>query len=89
MGLAAKDMTAYAQYQSVRAMRDASQQEGGLVGLGAGVALGNQMVNTIQQTQNSEKKDPVTEIKKYKELLDMGAITQEEFEEKKKQLLAL
>lgn len=27
------------------------------------------------------------EIKKYKELLDMGAITQEEFEEKKRQLL--
>lgn len=89
MGLAAKDMATYAQYQSVRAMRDASQQKGGLAGLGAGVAWGNQMVNTIQQTQNLEKKDPVTEIKKYKELLDMGAITQEEFDEKKKQLLAL
>ena len=31
--------------------------------------------------------DVVSEIKKYKELLDMGAITQEEFEAKKKQLL--
>ena len=29
------------------------------------------------------------ELKKYKELLDMGAITQEEFDEKKKQLLGL
>lgn len=29
------------------------------------------------------------EIKKYKELLDIGAITQEEFEQKKKQLLGL
>lgn len=29
------------------------------------------------------------EIKRYKELLDMGAITQEEFEAKKKQLLGL
>lgn len=28
-------------------------------------------------------------IKKYKELLDMGAITQEEFDEKKKQLLGM
>ena len=27
------------------------------------------------------------ELKKYKELLDVGVITQEEFEEKKKQLL--
>jgi len=32
---------------------------------------------------------PADEIKKYKELLDMGAITQEEFEAKKKQLLNL
>lgn len=29
------------------------------------------------------------EIKKFKELLDMGAITQEEFDAKKKQLLGL
>ena len=31
----------------------------------------------------------VDELKKYKELLDSGIITQEEFEEKKKQLLQL
>lgn len=89
MGLAAQDMTTYAQYQSVRAMRDASKQEGGLAGLGAGLALGNQMVNNIQQSQHEDKKDPVAEIKKYKELLDSGVITQEEFDKKKKQLLDL
>lgn len=33
--------------------------------------------------------DPYEEIKKVKELLDMGIITQEEFDEKKKQLLGL
>lgn len=32
---------------------------------------------------------PADEIKKYKELLDMGAISQEEFETKKKRLLNL
>lgn len=32
---------------------------------------------------------PIEEIKKYKELLDMGIITQEEFDVKKKQLLGL
>ena len=89
MGLVSKDMATYAQYQSVRAMRDASKQEGGLAGLGAGVALGNQMVNTIQQSEKDESKDPVMEIKKYKELLDSGIITQEEFDTKKKQLLDL
>ncbi len=89
MGLVSKDMATYAQYQSVRAMRDASKQEGGLAGLGAGVALGNQMVNTIQQSEKDKSKDPVMEIKKYKELLDSGIITQEEFDTKKKQLLDL
>ncbi len=34
-------------------------------------------------------KSSADELKKYKELLDMGAITQEEFDEKKKQLLNL
>ena len=29
------------------------------------------------------------ELKQYKELLDMGAITQEEYDQKKKQLLGL
>lgn len=32
---------------------------------------------------------PADEIKKYKELLDMGVLTQEEFDAKKKQLLGL
>ncbi len=89
IGLASKDMATYAQYQSVRAMRDASKQEGGLAGIGAGVALGNQMVSNIKQLQKEDKNDPILEIKKYKELLDTGIITQEEFEIKKKQLLDL
>ena len=33
--------------------------------------------------------DAADEIRKYKELLDMGAITQEEFDAKKRQLLGL
>ena len=33
MGIASKDMKNYVQYQSIRAMRDASRQEVGLVGL--------------------------------------------------------
>lgn len=44
------------------------------------------------QPQNSAAvpaASPIEEIKKYKELLDMGIITQEEFDVKKKQLLGL
>ena len=44
----------------------------------------NQVNNTPAPTTS-----PVEEIKKYKELLDMGIITQEEFDIKKKQLLGL
>ena len=37
----------------------------------------------------SSSPSPAEEIKKYKELLDMGIITQDEFDSKKKQLLNL
>ena len=42
----------------------------------------NNQVTTMTQKNNIEL------IKQYKELLDMGAITQEEYEEKKKDLLS-
>ena len=35
------------------------------------------------------EKDPIEEVKKFKELLDLGAITQDEFDAKKKELLGL
>lgn len=43
----------------------------------------------ISATQSSPAADPLDEIKKLKDLLDIGAITQEEFDAKKKQLLNL
>lgn len=39
------------------------------------------------EPENEPSKDKFTEIKKYKELLDLGIITQEEFDQKKKELL--
>ena len=41
------------------------------------------------QNQQAIQVSAADELKKYKELLDMGAITQEEFDAKKKQLLGL
>ena len=38
---------------------------------------------------DSSKADAIEEVKKYKELLDEGILTQEEFDAKKKQLLSL
>ena len=43
----------------------------------------------VYQPKRIRDPECVEELKKYKELLDMGAITQEEFDEKKKQLLGL
>lgn len=41
------------------------------------------------ETQSQDNNDAVTQIKKFKELLDIGAITEEEFNTKKKELLNL
>lgn len=50
--------------------------------------VNNDDVESIEKTQNTSS-DPYEEIKKAKELLDIGIITQEEFDNKKKELLGL
>lgn len=97
IGMASNNMQNFMQYQTARAMRDAAKQEGGLAGLGAGMALGNQMANNISNTNNQAQPatskdsnvDPVAELKKYKELLDAEIISKEEFDALKKKLLNL
>lgn len=42
-----------------------------------------------QKNNSVQKSDPIEDIKKFKELLDIGVITQEEFNKKKKELLNL
>nr|WP_212116877.1 SHOCT domain-containing protein [Niallia circulans] len=42
-----------------------------------------------QDSIQNENFDAVNEIRKFKELLDDGIITEDEFEDKKKQLLGL
>jgi len=46
---------------------------------------------TKEKTTNNKQnmRDVPDELKKFKELLDLGAITQEEFDAKKKELLGL
>ena len=43
----------------------------------------------ISHASDASSKDPIEEVKRLKELLDIGAITQEEFDTKKKELLNL
>lgn len=50
--------------------------------------LNNKPNESVQQ-ETVQTNDPYEELKKLKELLDMGIITQEEFDKKKKELLKL
>lgn len=45
--------------------------------------------NQIDSNQQNASNDPYEELKKLKELLDLGIVTQEEFDTKKKELLGL
>lgn len=49
--------------------------------------LNKRSEETPAKSNNTTENDNIEEIKKYKELLDSGIITQEEFEKKKKELL--
>lgn len=89
IGMARHDMQSFMQYQTARAMRDASKQEGGLAGLGAGMALGNSMVHTMQDITGKEAvvKSKAEQLRELKSLLDEGILTEEEFAAEKKQIL--
>lgn len=94
------DMNAYVQFKAAKAMQDAAQAGGGAggaagagVGLGAGLGMGMMIPGIIQNSMKQgvsqpAAEDPFTRIKKLKELLDMGAITKEEFDAKKADLLS-
>jgi membrane protease subunit (stomatin/prohibitin family) len=90
IGMAKRDMNSYVQYQTAKAMRDAARQEGGLAGLGAGMALGNTMANNIQNTTdvNNQMKSKAEQLRELKSLLDEGILTKEEFNEEKKEILS-
>ena len=58
------------------------------MGLGAGIGMGMGLPNMIQNSMNPQNSESVSDkIIKLKELLDIGALTQQEFEDKKKEFL--
>lgn len=56
---------------------------------GAGLAMGMNMAQMINQSVNSSNNinDPMEKLKKLKELLDLGAITEDDFNKKKEEYL--
>lgn len=89
IGMATRNMESFVQYQTARAMRDAAKQEGGLAGLGAGLALGNTMAHSISHAvqPTPTTKSMVEQLRELKSLLDDGILTQEEFDEEKRIIL--
>lgn len=81
----------YMKLKVANSLGDAAKNNGiagaGL-GLGAGLGMGMAMPNMIQQAMQTNSSESVTDkLKNLKELLDLGALTQDEFDIKKKELL--
>ena len=56
---------------------------------GSALKFNHNVVSTPQNTQQMDSGNQIEKVVKLKELLDMGIITQEEFDDKKKQILEL
>ena len=92
IGLAARNMDNFMQYQTARAMRDAARQSGGLAGLGASFALGDQITRTTQQAVSgggkSGEKDIPAQLREWKRMVSEGVLTEQEFEAMKSRILS-
>ena len=90
------NMDEFMKYKVAMSLQDAAQNESGgmgaMVGAGAGLGMGFTMPGMIQQSMSgaiggSSDESAMDKLKKLKELFDMEAITKEEFEVKKKELM--
>ena len=81
----------YMKLKIADALGDAAKSGGGMgdgLGLGAGLGMGMALPNMIQQNMQPASGSSVAlKLKELKELLDLDAITQDEFDKKKQELL--
>lgn len=91
------DLDRYAKFQAAEALEKAADNDGGIAGLGAGIAaaasLGGVMAQglgaaTAPAAGATAGEDPFVLLEKLHKLLSIGAITQQEFDAKKIELLA-
>lgn len=90
--LAAKEVgLSYAELQQLNALRDAAQNEGGLAGaglqMGAGLQLGQQFAQQNQPAKTAQPENATDKLRQLKALFDEGLITEEEFSQKKQEVL--
>ena len=93
------DLDKYAKFQAAEAIEAAASNPGGMAGLGAGVAAAAALGGTFSQAMApstpaaaaaaaAPAEDPFALIEKLHKLLTIGALSQEEFDAKKAELLA-
>lgn len=91
------DLQRFMQFQTAVSMEKSAQNPGGNPGMdmGAGFAMGQMMMNAMnqqpqpqQQPQGQSKDDIMNTLKQLGELKAAGILTEEEFDSKKKELLA-
>jgi membrane protease subunit (stomatin/prohibitin family) len=90
------NMNEFVKYKAAMSIQDAAQNPSGAaaagVGIGAGMGMGfmlPQMLSGAMQDSGSQGVTitPMDKLKSLKELLDMGALSQEEYDSKKEKLL--
>lgn len=91
---AAQAGLSYTEMEKLRALRDAARNEGGLAGIGAQLGVGMEVgklfsteKDQFTQKITEENSDAFEKLQKLKILVDEQIITQEEFNELKKQIL--
>lgn len=85
----------YTELEKLRALRDAAKNEGGLAGIGAQLGVGMEIGKQFDLTKDNIKTDVskanedfVTQLQKLNLLLKENIITNDEFEQLKKQILS-
>jgi membrane protease subunit (stomatin/prohibitin family) len=92
------DMQKFTQFQSANAIEKAAENPGGGAGEGIGIGMGMGMAQQMMQQQQQQQQPPsqkaqsrdeiMSTLKELGELKESGILTQEEFDQKKKELLA-
>jgi membrane protease subunit (stomatin/prohibitin family) len=80
----------YMKFKIADSLEEAAKSGGGMsegLGLGAGLGMGMALPNMIQQNMQPSSSSAATKLKELKELFDLEAITKEEFDKKKQELL--
>ena len=82
----------FMQQSVARGFQAAGENGGGAAGMafmGMGINSVGGAMGSLQQPVSQPQEDPMETLKKYKEMLDAGLITQEDYDEQKKKLLGV